>query len=46
MAICDFTISGTYVIGVELIERVVKNRAFILIVTERWYNAFIANQGL
>lgn len=46
MMICDFAISGTYILGAGLIERAVKNRAFILIVNERWYKAFSANWGL
>lgn len=33
--ICDFAILGTYVLGAALIERAVKNRAFILIANER-----------
>lgn len=44
--ICDFAILGTYILGAELIETAVKNRAFNLIVNERWYKAFIANWGL
>lgn len=32
LMICDFAISGTYILGAGLIETAVKNRAFILIV--------------
>lgn len=46
LMICDFAVLGTYILGAGLIETAVKNRAFILIINERWYKAFITNWGL